>query len=113
MRLEERDHAYLRRIYEYCARIDAAKQRFGDTFENYSGDADYRDVVCMNIFQIGELANQLSDETREKLNDIPWTQMYAIRNIFAHAYIKVDDRIVWDTVINDIPALQKRLDDIL
>lgn len=59
----------------------------------------------MNIFQIGELANQISQETQSAIADIPWCQMYAIRNILAHAYVKIDDEIVWDTVMNDIPKL--------
>ena len=74
MIIEERDRSYLQRIVEYCERIEEARKRFGDTFEDYEQDADYRDVVCMNIFQIGELANQISDETRNSLGDIPWKQ---------------------------------------
>ena len=113
MIIEDRDKSYLQRMLEYCERIEEAKQRFGTTFEQYIEDADYRDVVCMNIFQIGELANQISDETQNKLKDIPWAQMYAIRNILAHAYIKIDDKIVWDTIENDIPKLKERLKEIV
>ena len=67
----------------------------------------------MNIFQIGELANQLSEEFKEKYKDLPWDQMYGIRNRLAHAYIKVDDAIMWDTVKNDIPKLKEKLDEML
>lgn len=88
------------------------KDRFGDSYDAFVSDADYRDVVCMNIFQIGELANQISDETRERSDDIPWGKMYGIRNILAHAYIKIDDKVIWDTVVNDIPSLKQRLEEI-
>ncbi len=109
MNIEERDKSYLQRMVEYCERIEEAKSRFGSTFESYMKDADYRDVVCMNIFQIGELANQVSEKTQGLFEEIPWKQMYAIRNILAHAYIKIDDKIVWDTVVSDIPKLQSKL----
>ena len=109
MNIEERDKSYLQRMVEYCERIEEAKARFGNTFEDYVKDADFRDVVCMNIFQIGEMANQISDKTQTIFEEIPWKQMYAIRNILAHAYIKIDDKIVWDTVVNDIPKLQSKL----
>lgn len=110
---DERDKLYLLRISEYCERIAEAVARFGDSFEAFSSDADYRDVICMNIFQIGELANQLSEELKENNSNLPWDQMYGIRNRLAHAYIKVDDAIIWDTVKNDIPKLKEALDEIL
>ena len=112
MRIEEREQGYIQRMIEYCDRIMEARDRFGDSYEAFINDADYRDVVCMNIFQIGELANQISDETQERLSDIPWNKMYGIRNILAHAYIKVDDKVVWDTVENDIPSLKQKLEEI-
>ena len=52
------------------------------------------------------------DEVKEKHGDIPWHQMYGIRNILAHAYIIVDRKIIWDTVVNDIPRLRKAIEDI-
>lgn len=113
MELEYRDRGYLLRIKEYCERIENAKERFGNTLEAFQNDLDFRDVVCMNIFQIGELANQISDEVKSELNNIPWAQMYGIRNILAHAYIKVDDKIIWETVEKDIPALKSVLDEVV
>lgn len=113
MSIDERDRNLLIRIGEHCERIMEAQQRFGDSLEAYLKDADYRDVVCMNIFQIGELSNQISDKLHEQMNDIPWHQMYGIRNILAHAYIKIEDGIVWQTVKNDIPVLKERIDDMV
>ena len=82
---DERDKFYIMRMSEYCERIEESIGRFGDSLEIFISDADYRDSVCMNIFQIGELTNQLSDEVKEKYKDIPWDQMYGIRNRLAHA----------------------------
>ena len=113
MSINERDRGLLMRISEHCSRIEDAKSRFGNTVESYIADADYRDVVCMNIFQIGELSNQLSDDFREEFSDISWHQMYGIRNILAHAYIKIDNETVWRTVQNDIPGLKSRIDEVL
>ncbi|MDO5331676.1 MAG: DUF86 domain-containing protein, partial [Bacillota bacterium] len=65
------------------------------------------------IFQLGEISNQLSDSVKNELSEVPWEQMYGIRNILAHAYIKIDDQIVWDTIVNDIPRLELKLQEIL
>ena len=113
MTINERDRSYILRIVEHCTRIEDSCKRFGASFEAFNADADFRDVVCMNIFQIGEIANQISDELREATTDIPWSQMYGIRNILAHAYIKLDSKVVWQTVENDIPMLKEKLEEIL
>ena len=47
-----RDREYLLRIVEHCQRIENACERFGKSYEAFSKDADYQDVVCMNIFQM-------------------------------------------------------------
>ena len=109
MKQNDRNKLYIQKILEYCERIEAAVSRFGDSYDAFTNDADYKDVVCMNVFPIGELANQLSDDIKEKYNDVPWNQMYGIRNRLAHAYIEIDDSIVWDTVKNDIPRLKEKI----
>lgn len=109
MRSIDRDKDILIMILEHCERIRVACIRFGDNYESFASDLDYQDVINMNIFQIGELVNQLTDETKEKYSDIPWHQIYGIRNIMAHAYIQIDSKTIWDTVKNDIPFLMERL----
>ena len=66
----------------------------------------------MNIFQIGELSNHLSDELKESFPDIPWHNIYGIRNIIAHAYIIVDKSKIWETAENDVPVLYKKIRSI-
>ena len=76
-------------------------------------DADYRDAIKMNIFQIGETVNNLSDECKENSGDIPWHQIYGMRNVIAHGYEKVNDERIWDTVKIDIPELKSKIKDML
>ena len=105
----ERDNDCLYRILDYCDRIDAAKERYGDSYESFSQDADFRDVIKTNLFQIGENANLLSEECKEKLSVIPWHQVVGMRNMIAHAYVKIDDRIIWNTVQDDIAVMRKEI----
>ena len=105
-RFSERDVDYLASILDHCDRVLDAKERFGNTFDEFERDADYRDSVMMNIFQIGEAANRLTDECKDKLSEVPWHQIYGTRNVIAHGYIKVDDAIIWNTILNDIPQLK-------
>ena len=107
MKQDDRNELFLQKILEHCERIEASVSRFGDSFYDFVKDDDYRDVINMNIFQIGELSNQLSNEFKEKNSDVPWIQIYGIRNRLAHAYIDIDDSIIWSTVKNDTPALKE------
>ena len=109
----DRDFGILMRMVEHCDRIEDIKRRLGNQFEAFADDAVYEDAINMNIFQIGELSNLLSDEFKGSVPDIPWHMIYGIRNVIAHAYIIVDKRTIWDTVMHDIPGLSIRLKEIL
>ena len=105
--INERDRGNLERMLIHCRRIEDAKRRFGNTAETFSSDYDYQDVVNMNVFQLGEITNQLSDELKESIPEIPWHKIYGIRNIIAHAYVIVDSRTIWETIQTDIPDFAK------
>ena len=110
---ENRDYEIVLRMIEHCTRIQEILKRFGDSFETFSQDSAYQDAVNMNLFQVGELSNQLSERLRNSRSDIPWHRMYGIRNIIAHAYVIVDMETIWLTIKNNIPMLVGQLSDCL
>ena len=109
-RYEERDIDNLCAILDHCDRIKATYERIGRSFDTFIGDADFRDAILMNIVQIGEAANRLSDDCLESLHDLPWSSIIGTRNIVVHGYIQVDDKIIWNIVTEDIPALKNRIE---
>lgn len=61
----------------------------------------------MNVLCIGECAGKLSENYRKHTCDrIPWQAIRAMRNRFAHNYSGMDAKMIWDTVIHEIPKLQ-------
>lgn len=60
---------------------------------------------------IGEAAAQLSDETREKFDEIPWKEIIGMRNKLIHDYEEVRRDIIWRVVTKDLPELIKELED--
>ena len=70
--MNERDIDLLLRILDHCDRISACIHRFGDDFQKYLMDPDYQDAVKMNLFQIGECVNRLSEEFRAEKTEVPW-----------------------------------------
>ena len=105
----ERDTDGLLRILDYCDRIGDCICRFGDSLEAFQKDIDYRDAVKMNLFQIGETVNSLSEECKEEIKDVPWHRIYGMRNVIAHGYEKVNDDRIWDTIKEDIPDLSHKV----
>ena len=103
----------LLRILDHCDRIKSCIQRFGDDFQVYLQDLDYQDVIKMNIFQIGESVNSLSDEIKEEFSGIPWHEIYGMRNIIAHGYVKIKEERIWQTIQTDIPELDKQITEFL
>ena len=62
---------------------------------------------------IGEAANRIPDSVREKYPELPWMQIIGLRNRLIHGYDQVDFDILWVIVIQDLPELISRLEQML
>lgn len=72
-----------------------------------------QNAICMPILQIGELANHLTADFKTTHSDVPWHTIIAMRNFFAHEYEKRTITVIWDTIVDDIPALEEYCKNIL
>ena len=90
-------------------------QKFTDgmNFEAFKSDDKSIRAVEMNFIIIGEAASQIPEEVEEKYSAIPWHLMRAMRNRIVHAYFEVDEKLMWDTVKNDLPPLIPELEKLL
>jgi uncharacterized protein with HEPN domain len=67
-----------------------------------------QDAVLRNLGIIGEAAHRLLADAPEyaaRHPEIPLAKIYGTRNRITHAYEEVDVEIVWNLVLNDVPAL--------
>ena len=64
-------------------------------------------AIAMSLISIGEAANHLSEEFKEKHSEIEWYKIIAVRNIAAHGYGQLDMRQIWQAMLEDIPVLEK------
>ena len=102
-----RDLQRIEHILEYCESIEESVARFGNDYDSFHDDKAYHDLICFYLLQIGELAGQLSPELRASTADkLDWSQMKGMRNIVAHHYGSIQLKIVWQTVLRDIPTLK-------
>ncbi len=63
----------------------------------------YAVVRCLEV--IGEAGKQVSQETRDRLPDVPWSLMARTRDALIHSYAKIDPVEVYLTVLRDLPPL--------
>ncbi|MCL2051494.1 MAG: DUF86 domain-containing protein [Lachnospiraceae bacterium] len=103
--MNDKDTQILRHIIEYCNNIENSILRYGDSLCIFENDVDYFQSISMSILQIGELSINLSEEFKSLHNNIPWTGIRGMRNIFAHKYGKIKKDVVWGIVKEDIPVL--------
>ena len=58
---------------------------------------------------IGEAANLLTFEFREKHTDVNWRPIVAMRNVLVHDYIHISKEMLWATITQDVPELKKHI----
>lgn len=88
----------------------------GLTRDAFLDDARTVDAVCMRLLTLGESAGALLrvfPEFESRFPDVPWRAMSGLRNHIAHDYFGLDQAMVWETAIRDIPVLAARLEQLL
>jgi uncharacterized protein with HEPN domain len=76
-------------------------------------DETLKRAYVRSIEVIGEAVKKLPDELRCKYNSIEWRAMAGMRDRLIHNYFGVDYDIVWDVVVNKLPALDREIRLIL
>ena len=111
-RLRFRDWRF--RVRDILAGVKAALEYTdGMTFEEFAEDRRTRDAVIRNLMTMGESVRWIPGPIREANPAVPWTTMRGVRNVVVHEYFGVDDRILWDTVVLDLPPLVAKLEAVL
>jgi uncharacterized protein with HEPN domain len=79
----------------------------GRSFEDYLTDPMLRAAVERKFEVIGEALTQLAKRDPARASEISeYRQIIAFRNILAHGYADVDDRLVWDIVHSKLAVLR-------
>ena len=77
----------------------------GLSFEQFISDSKTIDAVIRNFEIIGEAANRLPEEFKDKYPEIDWHRMRGFRNRIVHDYFGIDYNIVWqikETVLQEM-----------
>ncbi|RII25259.1 MAG: hypothetical protein CXR30_18945 [Geobacter sp.] len=112
---------YQLRIPDYLEHIIAAIQRIhrytlGMTELDFLENEQVQDAVLRNIEIIGEAARNIERSSPEFValhSEVPWEEVYLMRNRICYGYFSVDLEVVWHTVQRYIPELEKQIQDLI
>lgn len=85
----------------------------GYSFVKFKQDHKTVDAVIRNFEIIGEASKNLPKEFKESHSEIPWSEMYLLRNKVSHQYFGIDYEIIWDVASNYLPENKRQLEAII
>lgn len=75
-------------------------------FAEFQADWLLRHGTQRGIEIISEAVRHLPDEMLASRPDLPWPQIRAAGNFLRHEYHRVSDALIWQVVVDDLPALR-------
>lgn len=82
-------------------------------YEQFLGNEE-KQLALMHLVQIiGEAGRLVSDEYRRLHCELPWKLIVGMRNRIVHEYFRVIPEVLWQTIIDDIPNLIRRLEPLV
>lgn len=101
---------YLEHILDAIQRI--RRYTLGMTGSTFLENEQVQDAVLRNIEIIGEAARNVERSDPEfaaQHTDVPWEDVYLMRNRICHGYFSVDLDLVWKTVQRYLPELEQQI----
>jgi uncharacterized protein with HEPN domain len=97
--------------------LDSARRAVAFVGPRAREDLSLDDVSTLGLIKsievVGEAASQVSDPTRARFPEVPWTSIVAMRHRMVHGYDSIDLDIVWNTATKALPALVRQLESAI
>ena len=85
----------------------------GLDYEAFCADTKTVKAVLYDLAVIGEAARSLLPDIQTVYPELPWEEMRAMRNLIVHEYFRVNLRIAWTTINEDLPPLIEQVRELL
>ena len=102
--MNERDIQCIKHINNHYQDLQEEVSLVG-TLDKFKKGGIIAKAIKMDIIQIAENINCLSEETTSKLNPKDLRGIADVRNHIAHGYLRVNDEIIWFVIQDSLPKL--------
>jgi len=99
------DLTYIEHILDCIRKIKEFSE--GISCKEFFDNELVQDAVIRNIELIGEASKKITPETKLISGEIPWKEIAGMRDKLIHDYLGVDVEVVWRTIKEDIPTLER------
>ena len=79
----------------------------GMGYDAFKDDDKTVSAVIRKFEVIGEAVKQIPENLREKYSSIPWKDISGMRDRLIHFYFGVDAQLVWATIHESLPELNR------
>lgn len=101
------------RLQDILDAIAKIEERQPSSREAFDSDPLVQVWMVHHLMIIGEAVRSLDPAFRNQHPSVPWRQISGMRNILVHDYFRIDKEIVWQTLLNDIPAFKAQVETLL
>ena len=99
------DLAYIEHILDCIRKIHEFSNDL--SLKKFKSNEMVQDAIIRNIEIIGEASKRISIDAKQTYYKIPWKEIAGMRDKLIHDYLGVDAGVVWKTIKEDIPILEK------
>jgi uncharacterized protein with HEPN domain len=85
----------------------------GRAYEDLLSDEYFAHAVIRALEVIGEAIKNVSPSLKESHPDIGWREIAGMRDKVIHRYFEINWQIVWNVIIDDLPALELKISALL
>jgi uncharacterized protein with HEPN domain len=104
------DLAYVDHILDCIRKINEFSK--GLSLKEFKKNELVQDAIIRNVEIIGEASKKITPKTKQTYYNIPWQEIAGMRDKLIHDYLGVDVGVVWKTIKEDIPTLEKLISEI-
>lgn len=112
--MKRKDRTYKMYLDDLLLAMTRISEYINDhTFESFKKDYKTVDAVIRNFEVIGEASKNIPGEIKSKYPEVPWAEMYLLRNKVSHEYFGIDYDIIWDVAYNHLPENKAQIEQII
>jgi uncharacterized protein with HEPN domain len=97
-----------RHLRDILEAIDLIELFLGDmSFESYQTDLKTKSAVEQQLQIMTEAAIRLGADAEQIAPGPDWEGFHGMGNLLRHAYHRIDDQIIWNTVKDELPVMRE------